>query len=46
MPSDASKTWARRTNKARRMGKTRKRLMRRNGSTPAFPINPEQPKKD
>jgi hypothetical protein len=45
MPSDTQKTWARRTNKARRMGKTRKRLMRK-GSTPAFPIHVEQPKQD
>lgn len=45
MTSDAQKTWARRTTKARRMGKNRKRQMRK-GSTPPFPIHVEQPPKD
>jgi hypothetical protein len=45
MPSNTQKTWGRRTTKARRMGKRRKREMRR-GSTPAFPIHLEKPKED
>jgi len=40
MPSLTTKTWNRRIMKARRMGKARKRLLRR-GTTPVFPIHPE-----
>ena len=38
MPSLSSKTYTRRQNRKKAMGKVRKRLLR-HGSTPAFPIH-------
>jgi hypothetical protein len=41
MGSNRKKTTKRRKAKSTKMGKSRKTLIRREGTTPAFPIHPE-----
>lgn len=41
MASNAKKTKVRRNLKRHKQGKARKRILRREGSTPAFPLDPE-----
>ncbi len=40
--SNTTKTKTRRGNRHKKMGKERKRVIRREGTTPAFPIHPDK----